>query len=80
MKLTHKQKAFADYYIASGNAGQSYLDAGYKSSTMNSAYASATRLLRNVNIKAYVEQQMLSKDTERVMKQDELLERYTRLP
>lgn len=73
MKLTPKQKAFCQYYIASGNAGQSYIDAGYSAPTMNTAYVNANKLLRNHKIKSYIDQQMLSKDNERIASADEVL-------
>ncbi|MDF2857905.1 MAG: Terminase small subunit, partial [Neobacillus sp.] len=45
-ELNIKQKKFADFYIQTGNATESYLRAGYKAEG-NAAEASASRLLRN---------------------------------
>ena len=50
--LTPKQSAFVDYYLANGfNATQAAIKAGYSA---NTAEASASRLLRNVNVQILV--------------------------
>lgn len=54
MKLTQKQKLFAEYYLKSGNATQSYIDAGYSCTTRVVAEANAKRLLRNDSVKIYI--------------------------
>ena len=45
-KLTVKQKKFADEYIKTGNATQSYLDAGYSMKSKNGAGVEGQKLLR----------------------------------
>jgi phage terminase small subunit len=45
VKLTPKQKKFADLFIKSGNATQSYIDAGYKATKKSVAEANARKLL-----------------------------------
>ncbi len=62
--MTVKQKMFADEYIKTGNAKQSYINAGY-SARGNSAEANASRLLRNDKVLAYIKQrnQEIDKDT-----------------
>jgi len=52
MKLTPKQKKFADEYIKTGNATQSAIEAGYSKRT---AAVIATENLIKPNIKAYIE-------------------------
>jgi len=54
-ELTQKQKRFVDEYCSNGGNGtQAVHDAGYKASSNNSAAATASRLLRNVNVKAEI--------------------------
>ena len=52
IKLTPKQKKFADEYIISGNAYQSAINAGYSD---NYAKAQSSKMLENVGIKSYIE-------------------------
>ena len=61
--LSEQQKKFADLYIQSGNAKQSYINAGYKAKG-NVAEVNASRLLRNAKVLAYVQErnQQLSDD------------------
>ena len=68
MKLTPKQKAFADHYIETGNARQSAINAGY---SVNSASAIASENLNKPNISAYIKKQLdsLQFDTEIRQKQ-----------
>lgn len=55
-KLTQKRKAFADEYIKNGgNATQAAISAEYSSKT---AYSQGQRLLKNVEVLAYIEKQM----------------------
>lgn len=49
--MTPKQKAFAEHFAASGNATQSAVQAGYSSRT---AYSSGQRLLKNVEVRNYL--------------------------
>jgi phage terminase small subunit len=76
-KLSPKQKAFADYYIKTGNATQSYIDAGYKASKRPVAEANARRLLGNDSVKNYIAERMAQKDKARIASQDEVLEFLT---
>lgn len=55
VKLTVKQRKFADNYIKNGNATQSYIDAGYKASSRNVAEANSSALLGNHKVKAYID-------------------------
>ncbi|MBT2755888.1 terminase small subunit [Mesobacillus foraminis] len=51
--LNIKQKKFADFYIETGNATESYLKAGYRT-VGNSAEVNASRLLRNAKVIEYI--------------------------
>lgn len=72
--LTPKQKAFADYYIESGNAEQSAINAGYSKSY---ARARSHEMLANVGIKAYIEERMKEIESKRIMTAKEALELLT---
>ena len=74
-KLNDKQKAFADYYIESLNATESYkmaYDCSY-----NTARTNGARLLANANIKEYIDEVMSAKDESRIASQDEILQILT---
>ena len=74
-KLTEKQKAFADYYIESLNATESYKKV-YECS-YNTARTNGARLLTNANIKKYIDEVMNAKDESRIASQDEILQILT---
>ena len=73
--LNNKQKAFADYYIESLNATESYAKA-YECS-YNTARTNGARLLANANIKKYIDEIMSAKDESRIASQDEILQILT---
>ena len=75
LNLNEKQKAFADYYIESLNATESYQKA-YECS-YNTARTNGARLLTNANIKKYIDDIMQSKDESRIASQDEILQILT---
>lgn len=79
MKLTEKQKRFADIYIETGNATQSYIDAGYKATTREVAEANARKLLANYSVKTHIDERIAEKDNNRIAKQDEVLEFLTKV-
>ena len=72
--LTPKQKAFADYFIECGNGSEAAKRAGYSAKT---AAATASRLLTNVNVSAYINERMAQQDAERVASADEVLRFYS---
>ena len=74
-KLNEKQKAFADYYIESLNATESYKKA-YNCS-YNTARTNGARLLANANIKEYIDEVMSAKNESRIASQDEILQILT---
>lgn len=71
MTLTEQQKKFADYYIESGNASESYQRAGYKAKG-NVAEAAASRLLRNVKVSEYLKQRNKQLESHRIADMEEV--------
>ncbi len=61
--LAAKQKKFADLYIETGDKQKSYLKA-YPTAKPGSAAAAATRLLKNVKVKAYIDTRQEQIDSE----------------
>ncbi|MGG4344939.1 terminase small subunit [Paenibacillus lautus] len=77
MSLPEKQKRFADYYVELGDGTEAYIKAGYKVKSRNVAKVNASRLLTNANVKKYIDGLISEKDSERIAKQDEVLEFLT---
>lgn len=70
MKLTPKQKAFADYYIELGNATEAAIKAGYSKRTAKEVgYENLTK----PHIKKYIEERMKQIESERIAKAEEVL-------
>ena len=67
---------FADEYIISLKATQSYLKA-YPEASYATANVEGCKLLVKPSIKAYIDEQMAKKQDERIMKQDEILRLLT---
>ena len=74
MKLTAKQKKFADNYIKTGNATQSAIDAGYSKKTAKSV---GSENLTKPDIKAYIDKKMREIESDRIMGAQEALEFLT---
>ena len=53
LKLNARQKAFCEFYVASGNATDAAIKAGYKEKY---AGVNADKLLKNTNIQKYIEE------------------------
>lgn len=53
MKLNARQKAFCEFYVASGNAAESAVKAGYSEKY---AGQNADKLLKNTNIQEYIKE------------------------
>ena len=70
MKLNIKQKAFADYFIETGNAYQSAIKAGYSE---NYAKGNVIKLLENESVKAYIDERMKQIESDRIAKAEEVL-------
>ena len=73
MKLTIKQKAFADYYIELGNATEAYIKAGYKASKRDIAEVEGCKLLRNPKVEAYLKEREKQIESDRIAKAEEVL-------
>ena len=65
MKLTPKQQAFADYYLQTGNAAESYKKAYPSCKKDDTARANASRLLTNANVVTYIEEKQKDIDSKR---------------
>lgn len=76
MELTLKQKAFADYYIETGNAYQSAKKAGYSE---NYAKGNVVKLLENVSVKSYIDEQLKKIEDIRIAKAEEILIHLTQV-
>ena len=70
--MKREWQIFADEYIISLNATQSYLKA-YPEATYNTARTEGCKLLAEPSIKKYIDKRLASKEDERIMKQDEIL-------
>lgn len=76
MKLTSKQRLFADEYIKSGNATQSAIKAGYSD---NYAKHRVDKLLLNVGVKSYIDAKMAEIESHKIADAKEVLQFYTRV-
>lgn len=72
--LTPKQKAFADYYIETGNVVEAAIKAGYAESY---AKSQAYKLLDNVGVSAYIAERTKPKEDNRIASGDEVMEFLT---
>lgn len=74
MKLTHKQRLFADEYLKSGNATQSAIKAGYSSKYANT---NASKLLQNTTIKNYISVKREEIESHKIAGAREVMEFYS---
>lgn len=74
MKLSPKQRAFADNFIKSGNKYQSAIEAGY---SKNYARSHAEKLSENVGIKSYIAERMKRVESDKIAKAAEVLKYFT---
>ena len=72
--LTIKQKRFADEYIISGNASKAAIAAGY---SKKYAAQNTDKLLKNTKVKSYIAERMAELDSQKIAKQDEVLQYLT---
>ncbi len=77
MKLTQKQRLFADEYIKSGNATKAYIKAGYQVKSDGVAAAASIRMLRNVKVKSYIDAKMAEIESHKIADAKEVLEYLT---
>lgn len=74
MKLTLKQKAFADYYIETGNATEAAVRAGYSKKT---AKVIGSENLTKPAIKDYIQERLKMIEDSRIADGDEVLRYLT---
>lgn len=74
MKISPKQRAFADNFIKSGNKYQSAIEAGY---SKNYARSHAEKLSENVGIKSYIAERMKRIESDKIAKAAEVLQYFT---
>lgn len=72
MKLTIKQKRFADEYIISGNATEAARVAGYKQPHVQGA-----QNLEKLRVKEYIDQRLKELESDKIADQKEVLEYLT---
>lgn len=72
--MNPRQKAFADYYIETGNASEAAKKAGYKPDGLNKR---VTRLMANDGISQYIKERMEQADKKRIASADEVIAFYT---
>lgn len=69
--MTNKQRVFVTSYLANGfNATQAAISAGYSAKT---AYSQGERLLKNVDIKAAIDERLKEIESEQICKAEEIL-------
>ncbi|GAK01494.1 terminase small subunit [Geomicrobium sp. JCM 19055] len=73
MKMTVKQRRFADEYIICGNAEEAAKTAGY------SARGNTTKLLQNTTIRNYIDERLAEIESDKVAKQEEIMQYLTRV-
>lgn len=75
-KLTPKQKAFADYYIETGNATEAAIKAGYSEKT---AKVTGYENLTKPYLKSYIDKRMKELESARIADAKEVLEYLTKV-
>jgi len=70
-QLTVKQRLFCKYYIIDFNATQAAIKAGYSRKT---AYAAASRLLKNVKVQAAIKSEIEAREHRVELSQDRVLQ------
>ena len=72
--MTSKMKKFCLEYATSGNATQSAIKAGYAEKT---AYSQGQRLLKNVEVKSYLQELAEQMESDKIAQAKEMQERLT---
>ncbi|WP_252237498.1 PBSX family phage terminase large subunit [Clostridium sp. ZBS17] len=75
-KLSEKQKAFADYYIKTGNATEAARRAGYKGNNLNRV---ASENLSKLGIKQYIDERIKKIEDKRIADGKEVLQYLTKV-
>ena len=71
-KLTPKQKAFADYFIETGNQTEAARRAGYKQ-----PHVQGNQNLEKLSVKQYIDERMKKIESRRIASGDEVLQYLT---
>lgn len=74
MKLNARQKAFCEYYVASGNATEAAIKAGYSKSYARDRIHT---LMKSIGISRYIEKLMQKSQSERIATAEEVLNYLT---
>lgn len=74
--LTDRQQRFCDEYLLTGNGTQAAIKAGY---AKNSAEVTASKLLRNPKVSAYIDSKREKRAEKYDLSQDAVLKQYHRL-
>lgn len=74
MKLNARQKAFCEYYVASGNATEAAIKAGYSKSY---ARDRIHMLMKSIGISRYIQELMQKAQSERIASAEEVLQNLT---
>ncbi|SDB96615.1 terminase small subunit [Shouchella lonarensis] len=74
MKLTEKQRRFADEYIKLGEITTAAVKAGYKP---KSAYSAGSENMQKPHIKAYIDERLDKLKKQEIAEQDEILQYLT---
>lgn len=77
VKLTEKQKRFVDEYLIDLNATRAYMVAYLNVKNEATAAAAASRLLKNVNVRAYIDERMAEIRSKKTADATEVLETLT---
>ena len=72
--MNAKQRKFADEYLIDCNATQAAIQAGYNEKT---AYSQGQRMLKNVEVKTYIDEQLERLHNEKTADAQEVLEYLT---
>lgn len=78
MKLTDKQRIFANEYLVDLNATRAYKKAYKSCKKEETARANASRLLTNANVKKYIDEKMKEIDDKSIAKVEEVLKYLTK--
>ena len=74
MKVTEKQKRFADYYLENSNATEAAIRAGYSEKTAKEmGYENLTK----PHIKGYIDERLKELSDKRIMKAEEVMQLLT---
>ena len=76
MKLTAKQQRFCDEYLIDLNATQAAIRSGYSEKT---AYSQGQRMLKNVDVKAYLDEQIQKMQSKKIADATEVMEYLTKV-